>query len=114
MEQNQYDPIKLEKAKKRLLILKAFYSHLVVYLVVCLLMLLFFVIYRVADWDMFPDWVRWNIMINLLLWSVGLFFHWVYAFRKGPKFLRNWEERQIKKYMEKQDADLGSHQRNRP
>lgn len=101
MEKYQYDPIKLERAKKRLLILKAFYSHLVVYLTVIILILLFFVVYRVANWDMFPEWLGWNILVNLVLWGVALFFHWLYAFQKGPRFLRDWEERQIKKYMEK-------------
>jgi hypothetical protein len=113
MEEFQYDPIKLERAKKRLLTLKAFYSHFVIYLVINLLVLLFFVTYRIAGWDVLPGWIGWNIVVNLVLWGVGVFFHWVYAFRKGPKFLRNWEERQIQKYMEKQDADLRARQRNR-
>ncbi len=108
MEKTQYDPAKLEKAIKKLTILKGFYSHLVVYLIINLLGLLFFLMYGVANMDKLADldpnireWLSWNVILTPLLWGIGLFFHWLYAFQKKPSSLRDWEERQIKKYMEK-------------
>lgn len=108
MEKIQHDRVKLEKAIKKLTILKGFYSHLVVYLIINLLGLLFFLMYGVANMDKLADldpnireWINWNIMLTPLLWGIGLFFHWLYVFQKKPSSLGDWEERQIKKYMEK-------------
>lgn len=108
MEDRQHDPAKLEKAIKKLTILKGFYSHLVTYLVINILGLAFFVIYRFFNMDKFADldtdlreWINWNIVLTPILWGIGLFVHWLYVKYKKPRFLRDWEDRQMKKYMEK-------------
>lgn len=108
MENYQDTPSKLKKAIKRLAILKGFYSHLVVYLIFNLLGLLIFMIYGLTNLDKWTlidpnlkEWLGWNLLLTPLLWGIGLFFHWLYVFRKKPKFLRDWEERKIKKYMER-------------
>lgn len=108
MEKIQHDSAKLEKAIKKLTILKGFYNHLVVYLIINLLGLLFFLMYGVSNMDKLAEldpnireWINWNILLTPLFWGIGLFFHWLYAFQKKPGSLRDWEERQIKKYMEK-------------
>jgi len=107
MDKSRYDQIKLQKAKKKLTILKNFYSHLVVYLIFNLLGLLFYLMYRITDTGKFAsmepdfrDWISWNIILTPILWGIGLFFHWLYVFQKTSKFFRNWEDRQIKRYLD--------------
>lgn len=108
MKDPQHDPAKLKRAIKRLIILKGFYNHLVVYLVFNLLGLALFIAYRVFYMDKlgYPDphfskWINRNIILTPILWGFGLFIHWLYAYYRKPRFLRDWEDRQMKKYMEK-------------
>ncbi len=56
----------------------------------------------------FLNWSGLNIILTPMLWGIGLLIHGLVVFKfdslaiKGlkPKIIKNWEERQIKKYME--------------
>ena len=92
MEEHQRSA-KLQKAIKRLTILKGFYNHLVVYLIVNILGLAFFIGYRIYNTDKFEGldagfrhWIDWNIVLIPTLWAIGLFAHWLYANYRKPKF----------------------------
>lgn len=107
MREDQKDSSKMERAKKQVAAMKGFYSHLFVYLSVNIGLILLYSVYRFVNtgyYDIlevgFRKWVDWNILFTPLFWGIGLFFHWVCVFGRKPSFLRKWEERQIKKYME--------------
>ena len=100
-----------EAAQKRVKEIKGFYAHLRAYILVNILILLL----RMGIVDIitaknpevdpsFLDWIDLNVLITPLLWGIGLLIHGIVVFRYRFPFLKNWEERQIKKIMEEEEA----------
>jgi Na+/melibiose symporter-like transporter len=79
------------RAKKRVEKLKGFYIHLTVYILVNI-MLFFINILNDASYLWF--------LYSLGGWGIGLAVHGLTTFSFGP-FGADWEEKQIKKYIEK-------------
>lgn len=105
---------KLARAQKRVASIKKFYRHLRIFIIANLILLFFkfkalnfFEDKGVQDQD-FLNWFEWNIIGTPVLWGIGLVIHAVYVFsfdakpfkELKPKFLKEWEERQIRKFME--------------
>lgn len=96
------DSEKMKKAKKRVEELKGFYVHLTVYLAVNTFITVSKVIGNMKDgeslgeslWD-FGTFAVW------FFWGIGLVFHGVKVFSFNPFFGKQWEEKQIQKYIEK-------------
>ena len=90
------DKEKYEKAKKRVEEIKGFYSHLITYVVVNIILFLV---------DFFTSPGIWWFYWPLLGWGIGLFFHGmgVFVFSKFPG--KNWENRKIKQVMEEMDEE---------
>lgn len=88
----------MERAKKRVEALKAFYIHAVVYLIVNGFILVS--IYLNTD-----DFWQWGHFFTLIFWGAGLAFQAFWTFFPHPFFGRQWEERQIRKYMEKEEEE---------
>jgi hypothetical protein len=81
-----------KRAKKRVEELKGFYAHLIVYVVVNgVLVLINLWTSPVFLWFLFP----------LVGWGIGLFFHAVFGFGLFGVFTKEWEEKKIREYMEK-------------
>ena len=80
------------RAKKRVQLLKSFYIHLTVYVLVN--MMLFFI-------NLMSDAGNWWFLYPLLGWGIGLAVHAISTFGFGL-FSDDWEERKIKKYMDKE------------
>jgi len=81
-----------ERAKKRVEELKGFYAHLIVYVVVnAVLVLINLWTSPGFLWFLFP----------LIGWGIGLFFHAVFGFGLFGVFTKEWEDKKIKEYMEK-------------
>ncbi len=89
------------RAKQRIEELKGFYIHLVVYVLVNLFITVSKLVanfnngenFGEAFWD-FGTFAVW------IFWGIGLMFHAIKVFSLNPFFGRDWEERQIQKYME--------------
>jgi len=47
----------------------------------------------------FVQWIDWNILIVPLFWGIGLLFHAAKVFQYKFSFIKNWEEKQLKKFM---------------
>jgi hypothetical protein len=92
------DQDKLRRAKKRVEQLKGFYVHLAVYVVVNAFILVNIYIASVRDGEPFG---KWGHFFTLIFWGIGLAFHGIKAFNFNPFFGRDWEERQIQKYIDK-------------
>jgi len=108
---------RLKRAHKRVKNLKGFYRHLRVYIVINILLLL--VKFRAYDYfadegimdEGFFDWFEWNIIGTPVIWGLGLGIHAIYVFvlksrplkEFSPKFYKEWEERQIEKYMNEEN-----------
>jgi len=100
-----FDKNKYNRALKKMKGIKGFYSHLVVYLMVNLFLML-------AHMGLFTQDV---IHINLssksyfttpFFWGIGLIFHGLYVFQHKFRFFKEWEERKIKEYMEKDEEEF--------
>jgi hypothetical protein len=96
--------IKLRKARKRVEALKGFYKHLLVYSIVNIA--LFIVRAQVLGFFQnqspdknFIEWVDWNILIVPIFWGIGLLFHASKVFQYKFPFIKDWEDRKLKKFI---------------
>ncbi len=103
----QYNEDKLNKAKKKVKEIKGFYSHLTVYIIINVFLIL-------AQMGLFtPGGLNWGMpgwayFTTPFFWGIGLFFHGLYVFQHKFRFFKEWEERKIKQYMEKEEEELKS------
>lgn len=103
LEEQEHNQQKYNRAKRRVRELKEFYSHLSVYLFVIGLLAL--INFYSNQWE-YP-WFFWPAAG----WGIGLVFHAMSAFRVNPMFNKEWEERKIKEYMEKEDIEYKNTQK---
>jgi len=98
---------KKERAKKRVAELKGFYIHLTVYIIINLCITVLIIGTSMADGVKFID-AFWNFgtFSTPIFWGIGLFFHGMKVFSFNPFFGKDWEERQIQKYIEKDQRDF--------
>lgn len=98
---------KYERAKRRVKVLKGFYKHLMVYIIVNIVLLVFS--YRITFILLskealgnpeFLKWINWNIWGTPIIWGIALIIHALAVFLKSP--FKNWEEKQIQKYLDKE------------
>lgn len=87
-EDNKYD-----KAKKRVRMIKGFYIHLAVYVLVNILL---FLINILTSPGVF--WFYWP----LLGWGIGLASHAIFVYGSGSWFDSDWEEKKIAEMLEKE------------
>ena len=112
MDMDRYEK-KLARAKKKVADIKSFHAHLRAYILVNLLILLIrsgvlTTLFEGSEHfdPQFLDWLDWNIILTPVLWGIGLAIHGLYVYQYKFKFLKKWEERQIRKYMEDEETDL--------
>ena len=96
---------KFERAKKRVAEIKGFYTHLTVYLVInALLFLSATGVFRSGIMGIHvPDW---SYFTTPFFWGIGLLFHGLYVFQFKSGFFKQWEERKIREFMEKDEEEL--------
>ncbi|WP_282162754.1 2TM domain-containing protein [Ulvibacterium marinum] len=89
------------KAKKRVEELKGFYWHLASYVVVNLFISTMKIVRDMGDGEAFGE-TFWDFgtFAVWFFWGIGLAFHAMKVFSYNPFFSKEWEERQIQKYME--------------
>lgn len=99
-EMNQMD--KLIRAKKQVDELKGFYIHLMVYVVVNILITTTTVIARMNGGESFAiAFFSFASFSTVIFWGIGLGFHAAKVYNFSPLFSKDWEKRQIQKYIEK-------------
>lgn len=92
------DEDKYKRAKKRMEEIKGFYGHLAAYLLINAALLLVFYISARNDGESF--WQAGHFF-TLMFWGIGLLFHAIHTFQINLFFGKKWEEKQIRKYIEK-------------
>lgn len=93
--ENQYsEEERYFKARKRVEEIKGFYGNLLAYIVVNLFLM-------VLNLTTSPNhlWFYWP----LLWWGFGVVFHGLRVFNYMPFFSKDWEERKVKEFMEKEE-----------
>jgi hypothetical protein len=96
METNYNEEERYYYARKKVNDIKGFYGNLIAYIVFNL----FFLILNLLT---SPShlWFYWP----LLGWGVGVLFHGMKVFGYSPFFGKDWEERKIKEFMEKEKTN---------
>ena len=110
MKANTSEFEKYVKAKNRADNIKSFYAHIVFFVSINVLLFVFrgaiidfFVSKGLTD-DGFLNWLELNIIMVPIIWSVVLVFVGIYLLKLKPGFFKNWESRQIEKYMNKDEV----------
>lgn len=100
---------KLGRAKKRVEQLKGFYWHLGIYLIVNL----FISISKMAHilgtngWTNFEaDFFDFGLFATWFFWGIGLAFHAIKVFSLNPVFGKDWEEKQIQKFIAQEKNEI--------
>jgi hypothetical protein len=81
-----------ERAIRRVAAIRGFYTHLAVYVVVNIGLLIVNALTG-PDW-----WVQWVVFG----WGIGIIAHALAVFGRASRFVRDWEERKIKQLMAEQ------------
>ena len=81
------------RAKKKVEKIQGFYWHLAVYVVVNIFLLI-----TISRNSNLPFW-NFATFSTALFWGIGLGFHFLGVFGSNFLFGKNWEKRQIEKYM---------------
>ncbi len=103
---NEY--MRLEQARKRVGQLKKFYSHIMVFIVVniALIILKLHLFDSLRNWNKGVEfnnvsWTDWEIIATPLIWGVFLVGHGIWVFSRP--FTKRWEERQIQKFIDEEN-----------
>lgn len=106
METEKNKNLKYARAEKRMKRLKGFYIHLAIYIIINTFISINKVIMHYYNND--DSWAEafWqtDTFSVWLFWGIGVVFHAAKTFNFNPFFSKDWEKRQIEKYM-KEDKD---------
>lgn len=92
------DEIKYQEALMRVKKIKGFYTHLIVYIFVNIL--IFYL--NVKDLDQGESYFQFKNFQSAFFWGIGLLAHGMSTFVPYLILGKNWEERKIKEFMEKE------------
>lgn len=97
------DEEKLAKAKKRVEEIKGFYVHLTIYILVNLFLLLGAVgVFENGFAGLHMP--SWGYFTTPFFWGIGVLAHALFVF--NIRMFKNWEERKIREYLEKEDEEF--------
>ena len=102
MEINEFEQAdKMLRAKARVKELKGFYIHLLVYILVNIFITTTTVMARMNAGENFNEaFFSFASFSTAIFWGIGLAFHAAKAYNYSPFFSKDWERRQIQKYVE--------------
>ena len=106
MESNYLDEERYLRAQKSVKKIKGFYWHLFWYLMVNVWMTL-----QIVNFEIFTEnglnemLFNFGIYSTWLFWGIGVFFHGFHVFGKRMTFSKDWEERKMKEFMDKDPSN---------
>lgn len=98
MDNKAQEEIKYQEALKRVKKIKGFYTHLVVYVVVNIMI----VILNIQDLKAGESYFQKENFFTAFFWGIGLAAHALSTFAPTWFLGSNWEEKKIKELMEKE------------
>lgn len=99
MENNTLN--KKARAQQRVKDLKGFYIHFMVYLFVNIMITTVVTVSLIHNgYSFFEALGNFGSLSTWLLWGIGVGFHAIKVFSYNPFFNKEWEERQIQKYLD--------------
>lgn len=100
METNYIENERYERAVKRVKQIKGFYTHALVYLVINIAI----VILNVQNLKPGESYFQFHNFFTAFFWGIGLVTHGLSTFMPEWIMGKNWEERKIKEFMEKEKS----------
>ncbi|MCF6222363.1 MAG: 2TM domain-containing protein [Flavobacteriaceae bacterium] len=97
MNNNYLEEERYIKAQKKVKEIKGFYWHLFWYLAVNIFILA--MIYKNLDAN--ESLFEYGHFTTPFFWGIGLFFHWIGVFGRNIVFSKDWEDRKVKEFMDK-------------
>lgn len=97
METNFQQNDAYKRAKKRVEKLKGFYTHLAVYIIVNIFII---VLHMKGNWNHPRGFWEFGTFSTAIFWGIGLLAHAVSVFGQNFFLGKNWEEEKLKKFME--------------
>ncbi len=102
---------KKERAKKKVEELKGFYIHLMVYVFVNIMISVVVTVSLMYNGQgFFESLSNFGTYSTWIFWGIGIFFHGLKVFSFSPFFNKDWEERQIQKYLDEERRDSEKYQ----
>lgn len=98
MESNFYENERYNRAKKRVKRITGFYTHLLVFVVVNLMI----VVINIQQMAPGESYFIWQNFTTFVPWGIGLLAHGLSVFTPYMILGKDWEERKIKEYMERE------------
>jgi uncharacterized integral membrane protein len=92
-----HDEIRYKEAVKRVKKIKGFYSHLVVYIVINIMVF----ILNAQSINEGESYFQWKTLTTPFFWGIGLLAHALSVFLPSMILGNNWEEKKIKELMDK-------------
>jgi hypothetical protein len=89
---------KYAAAEREVKRLKGFYTHLIVYIVINIMI----VFLNIGDLEKGESYFKIENFFTAFFWGIGLTAHGLSVFGRNIFFGRNWEEKKIKEFMEKE------------
>ena len=101
MERDFTEEHKYLLAKKRVEKIKGFYVHLIVYILVNIFIsgVVIFGMMNDGNKTFSEVYNHFGVYSTWLFWGIGLFFHWLGVFGSSIFFGKEWEKKQVEKYM---------------
>ena len=97
MENNNLEKDRYERAVKRVKRMRGFYSHAIVYVVINIMI----IVINIQNLDANESYFQWHNFTTLFFWGIGLLAHGLSVFTPNFIFGKDWEERKIKEFMDK-------------
>ncbi|CAH0134609.1 2TM domain-containing protein [Chryseobacterium sp. Bi04] len=98
METFDENDIQYQLAKKQVDRLRGFYGHLFAYIAVNAMI----VVYNYANLKPGESYFQFKNFFTAIFWGIGLLAHAVTVFIPKTNFMKKWEDKKIRKLMEKQ------------
>ncbi|WP_055442416.1 2TM domain-containing protein [Lacinutrix himadriensis] len=99
MDTKPFNNERIERARKQVKRIKGFYTHLLIYVVVNLI----FVFINIQNLDPGESYFQLRNFITFGTWGIAIIIHALSVFLPNFVFGSDWEERKIKKFMEKEE-----------
>jgi hypothetical protein len=99
--------LKLEKAKARVAQLRGFYIHATVYIIINTFLIIIKLMNNYENGESFSQaFFDVSTFITPFFWGIGLLVHGLKISRVNLFFSKDWEARQIKKYMDQDKIEI--------
>lgn len=101
MERNAMQEAQYKEALIRVKKIKGFYTHLSVYIIVNLMIL----ITNYQNLESGESFFQWRSFTTVFFWGIGLLSHALSTFMPNWIFGKKWEERKINEFMENEKIE---------